>query len=195
MENSDISGVGVSFPRNIFGPALTSTQMIIGYILDHILGFLLSSCVLMIGRDRHPQLMKVLARGVRAFHDCASFFAFSVKVASMVLLIRVDLGISTTGMGDNTVKITFAVSMLVLLPLAYAVLAIPAHGDDKQSEHRLKIEPSRSKQLVLVVLCWALAFYPFYSAMNAAFGPSRISSAKNAALSTEELDTLEHMYF
>ena len=110
------------------------------------------------------------------------------------MLIRADFGISTGGMGDDTVKITYAVAMLVLLPLVYAVLVPPVKASKTESSPNL--EASRgSRRLVLFVICWALAFYPFYSAMNAAFGPSKISRSQDAALSIEELTIIESICF
>ena len=170
--------------------------MIIGYILDHVLG-LVFGLFMIAWSGKHTGLTALLELGLVAFHQCASFFAFSIEVASIVLLVKVDLGVSTSGMGDDTVKITYAVAMLVLLPLVYAVLASPARARDQTNtgDNPTGSEHSSSKPLMLFVLCWALAFYPFYSSMNAAFGPSRISAGENAALSLAQLHTIEDMCF
>ncbi|KAK6393731.1 hypothetical protein LTR65_002108 [Meristemomyces frigidus] len=86
-------------------------------------------------------------------------------------------------MGDATVRITQAVSVLVLLPLLYTMISSTTpHSSCAESESSSSekaepaddalIKPARS--FILLVLCWLLAFYPFYSKMNASFGPSRI---------------------
>lgn len=171
--------------------------MIIGYLLNHFLGLLFALSIFATKPSKHPNLVAILRRGLASFHDCASFLAFSVEVAATVLLIQVDAGISTDGMGNDTVHIVFAVSMLVLLPLTYAVWTLPEQSRDgeKSSANRHDHDTNRSRRSMLLVICWALAFYPFFSAMNVAFGPNKISSRKNAALSPEQLQAIYTMCF
>lgn len=156
--------------------------MIVGYILDHILGLALSALVLLLASRKHPRLAHVSRTGLESFAYCASFFAFSIELAAIVVLVREDFGIHTSGMGDYTVRITQAVSMVILLPLVYPILTfivtplsssllagIPDNQEDAAPD-----DDKDSTRFSLFVLCWALAFYPFYSKMNAAFGPSKI---------------------
>lgn len=96
--------------------------MIVGYILDHILGLALSATVLLAASRNSSRLQDASRRCLDSFSFCATFLAFSIEVAALVVLIREEFGISTDGMGDYTVRITQAVAMVVLLPLLYPIL-------------------------------------------------------------------------
>lgn len=64
-----------------------------------------------------PVLMKKLAlRLLSSFDDCATLFTFSIQIASIVVLARVEYGLSATAMGDVTVRTNWTVSALTLFP-------------------------------------------------------------------------------
>lgn len=153
--------------------------MIAGYFLEQVLGLILAIVVITSSRSKSSSFRNVSERSLGSFHDCATFFAFSIQIAAIVVLMREDLGISTTAMGDSTVRITQAVSVLVLLPLLYTLIALSKHdehaGQDSTSAEKAEEigessrEASQQQRFVLLVLCWLLAFYPFFSKMNAVF--------------------------
>ena len=163
--------------------------MIAGYFLEQILGLVLAVAWLLAGRYKMSSQKRVLRRALESFTSCALFFAFSVEIAAIVVLVKEDFGFSTSGMGDATVRITQTVAVLVLLPLLYAQMtamsALPADQEEKESSHTKPTEATddesadeptqSSRSFILLVLCWLMAFYPFYSKMNAEFGPSQIS--------------------
>lgn len=164
--------------------------MIVGYLLDHVLAFILAIALLTAKTTSTSKLARVCRKCCKAFQDCSSFLCFSIEIAAIVVLVREDFGISTTGMGEDTVRMTQAVAMLVLLALLPPVLAAaygsraPAatSGESKSSlmqEDHPDPEENSSGNFSMVVICWALAFYPFYSKMNAAFGPSKITRPTN----------------
>lgn len=105
--------------------------MLIGYILSNVLGFFFASTILLLlrfpsvneAKDQwrifKDRLRYVLIQGYSSFYDSAVFLSISIQIASIVMLARLDFGISASGMGDSTAKITWAVSLLVLLPLVY----------------------------------------------------------------------------
>ena len=104
--------------------------MIAGYIIENVLGFVLVSSLFILRRGipEHQQtssaapLLRYLAvatRGCDSFHDCAVFFTFSIQLACIVVLARLDFGVSANGMGDSTAKITWAISLLTMLPITY----------------------------------------------------------------------------
>ncbi|KAK5700070.1 hypothetical protein LTR97_006205 [Elasticomyces elasticus] len=193
--NSDISGIG----------------MLIAYVLEQALGLglALTFCMLRLGgTKKRPVLNLVALRALDSFHDCATFFAFSIQLAAIVVLVRENFGISTAGMGDATVRVTQAISVLVLLPLGYNML-VPTFGPSDQhqelaqaneleDETRLEKKKNRdpaanTQRFLLFVVCWLLAFYPFQSAMNSWFGTSKIGSSSTAVISPEDFAEIGNM--
>lgn len=146
--------------------------MIIGYLLEQALGLLLTGACLLAKHHELTRPKLICERSLVSFVDCATFFAFSIEIAALVVLMKEDFGISTSSMGDATVRITQAVSVLVLLPILYAVvpgLSQPLGGAGSESptaekdEQKKDSDSQSSRRFLLLVLCWLLAFYPFYS--------------------------------
>jgi len=159
--------------------------MIVGYFLEQTVGLVLASCVMITRQRTLSGLGHVSERALKSFNDCTTFFVFSVEIAAIVVLIREEFGISTSGMGDATVRITEAASVLVLLPLLYKLI-VPQHAklespnvEKAQQSEEIKQEDCQqqkdTRSFILLVLCWLLAFFPFYCKMNDMFGPSQIS--------------------
>lgn len=168
--------------------------MLVGYILEQVLGYALAALVMYARRqDSSSRLETISERTFGSFYEYATFLAFSLEIAAIVVLVRESFGITTAGMGNATVQITQAVSVLVLLPLAYGLLieitnkheSAPqkAGSGTSQSPNRhaeataSEDEYIATQRFILLVLCWLLAFFPFYSKMGDAFGPSQISSS------------------
>jgi hypothetical protein len=192
--------------------------MLAGYILEHIVGIILILTAVCSFPTMNRWRLRVIERATIVFHDCAVFFAFSVEIAATILLLREETGISTSGMGDATVRITQAVSLLVLLPTAYLFLlnAYVEHGRsgcehstrDKhrarqivelKSVNRLPIEAledkeaSKPQRLVFAVLVWLLSFWPFYSSVYTLAGPSKIGSEPNSAITPGQFQEIQNM--
>lgn len=172
--------------------------MISGYILQNVLGLILSLALFSL--QRAPRIVEdsntpnpivdhlstTLAKGCSCFYDCAVFFTFSIQIASIVVLARLDFGVSASGMGDITAKITRAVSLLTMLPLMY-VAFIPDPMHNRHLEHR----PKQNLRFLLFAFCWLLSLYPFYSKMMDYFGPTLIGDGPNKAISDEDWNTIE----
>ena len=178
--------------------------MIVGYVLDHILGLILSLLVVFTNDRSHPSRFRTLTRSLKAFQSCAIFLAFSIEIAAIVVLVKEDFGVDTRELGDFTARITHAVAMLVLLALVYVILAGGARKPDTKHAPMQPVLYSASAQhfvgqgsdsFVLIVLCWALSFYPFYSRMNAAFGPSKISNKPGSAIDTNQFGRIRGVCF
>ena len=178
--------------------------MLVGYILDHALGLFLSILVITLSSQGHQWHSQVASDCLGAFQTCATFFAFSVEIATIVVLVREDFGINTSGMGDYTVRITQTVAMLVLLALIYQLLtsATMKTGDVFSKPLRLgKNDPQSaeggqtSTAFSILVLCWALAFYPFFSEMNSAFAPSKISNKPGASITPAQFNVVRSLCF
>ncbi|KAL8708039.1 MAG: hypothetical protein Q9220_007035 [cf. Caloplaca sp. 1 TL-2023] len=109
------------------------------------------------------------------------------------MLSRLDFGVSADGMGDSTAKITWAISLLTMLPLLYAAY-IPSllykSKDDKPSQ---KEQAKQSLRFGLFSVCWVLSMYPFYSKMVGYFGPSLIGNGPDHVISDRDWETLQAM--
>lgn len=180
--------------------------MIVGYIIENVVGLILI-CLLYVlllrtnkeSEKARPELLhrsiSVVRRGCSSFYDCAVFFTFSIQLACIVVLARLDFGISASGMGDSTAKITWAVSLLTILPLMYVAFN-PRLLREPQRDHASTFKGQKGKdrkeqlRFVLFALCWLLFIYPFLSRMMETFGPSAIGG-KSQVISTDDWNVIE----
>jgi hypothetical protein len=172
--------------------------MAVGYLLESFITLSMLCAYILLKRwpPKHPNLPKLLlATASRAFYDNAAFFSFALQIASIVTLTRVDFGISASGMGALTVEIAWLVSTLTLMPLLPLVLIPDIHDHNTGSQAGSNIsstehiltpdhDTSRGKdsnsttisaakqdvRFLLFVICWAIAFCPFFSRMSGTFG-------------------------
>ena len=157
--------------------------MLVAYVLEHIIGLTIALAYFVCMRSQREELSLIIRRCLEVYHDCSVFLTFSIQVAAIVVLVKVDFGLGTDGMGDATVRVTQAVSALTLLPLLYATILLHHLGSNGGSfEHRPRPAPDQrpeenSKFFSLFVVCWLLSLYPFYSKMNSVFGPSKIGAS------------------
>jgi len=77
---------------------------------------------------------KVLRAGLHAFYDAAIFLSFSIQVASIVVLARLNYGISADDMGDTATRLTWSVSLVTLLPLVYAAFMPQLLEEENQGD-------------------------------------------------------------
>ncbi|KAL8771717.1 MAG: hypothetical protein Q9209_002908 [Squamulea sp. 1 TL-2023] len=137
------------------------------------------------------RLNHVLAHGCSSFYDSAILLSFSIQIASIVMLSRLDFGVSASGMGDSTAKITWAVSLLTLLPLLY-VTFLPQLLHGPRSEQQSPTQIAKQKlRFGLFSVCWLLSLYPFYSKMVGYFGPSLIGNGEGQVISDDEWDVIQ----
>lgn len=168
--------------------------MIVGYIFENVLGFVLASSLWLLHKKAESESnrcsnsnlverwTRVAARGCGCFYESAIFFTFSIQLATIVMLARLDFGISASGMGDSTAKITWAISLLTMLPLMY-IMYMPSLLHERQvginqDSKRQEAQKSREKlRFLLFIICWLLSVYPFLSRMISTFGPSPTSTS------------------
>jgi hypothetical protein len=145
---------------------LTTRQMIVGYFLESILGLLFALSLAFHKPISTRDLTKygeILGDGCKEFFTCAIFFAASIQIACVIVLVRQNFGISANGLGGFTVQITWAVALSCMLPLLYPMVILNY------------IEKERSNyRLFLFCGCWLLFFYAFISQMIGYFGPSQV---------------------
>ena len=141
--------------------------MVIGYFLDSIIGFCFAlSLAFHEPISTKPPLTKhgsLLAEACNVYFGCAVFFAISIQISCLVVLVRRDFGISANGLGGFTVQITWAVSLLCMLPLLYPMFILRYTNKDR-----------KNYQLFLFCGCWLFFFYNFMSQMIGDFGPSQV---------------------
>lgn len=174
--------------------------MIVSYALEHGFGLLFALFVL-VSRQLQSQMAfhRGCSRLLGVFHDCAAFLCLSIQIAAMVVLIKEATGISTSGMGDGSVRVTEAISVLTLLPLVYAPVLLPWIPFSKENHLEIQSTPidkrQQDKRFALLLVCWLLAFYPFYSKLNNVFGPSKISDSAGSDISVEQFGVVQEICF
>ena len=180
--------------------------MIAGYIIENALGLILVLSLFLLRRriPEHQQVssaaplgrhMAVAIRGCDSFHDCAVFFTFSIQLACIVVLARLDFGISAIGMGDSTAKITWAISLLTMLPITYVAFnpgLLRCQSAETPSRNQKSKDRKADLRFLLFALCLLLFIYPFLSRMMETFGPSMIGG-NNKIISTKEWDVIQSM--
>jgi hypothetical protein len=183
--------------------------MIIGYLLETFLGFSFALGLEFIRstspRESDPhwrKLKSVLLRGYTLFFDCAIYFAASIQIACVVVLVRKDFGISADGLGGLTVQITWAVSLLSLLPLLYPLIMLGVFVSKESEKELEEAECTRSRhefRFYLFCICWCLFLYTFISRMIGDYAPSQVGEGAGEGgvtiITTDEWDTLTTLCF
>ncbi|KAL8653994.1 MAG: hypothetical protein Q9226_003612 [Calogaya cf. arnoldii] len=172
--------------------------MILGYILENVLGFFFALALFILPPSsrctreterRLPYVERVrgvLIQGCSSFYDSAIVLCFSSQIASIVMLSRLDYGVSASGMGDSTAKITWAVSLLTLLPLLYvAYLSQLLQGPPSNKQAARQVSKQKLR-FGLFSVCWLLTLYPFYSKVIGYFGPSLIGNDEGQVISDHD---------
>jgi hypothetical protein len=140
--------------------------MVIGYFFDFIISLFFAISFALyepIWTASPTKYRGLLTKGCEVFFDCAVYFALSIQISCMVVLVRKDFGISATGFGGLTVQITWAVALLCMLPLLCPMLLLE-YTHKKGSNYRL----------FLFCGCWLLFCYAFMSQMIGDYGPGQI---------------------
>ncbi|CAI0649792.1 unnamed protein product [Colletotrichum noveboracense] len=172
--NPDTYGIGVS----------------IGYAVEAALGLSFAAVALSIRQRKGPHWefsQLACAAGFEAFFGSAIYFAISLEVAAIYMLVNKDFGISTAGLGATEAQIIWAVSVACILPLLYPMALLSTRLYHPESERQKSPEPSESisvtsadVRLTLFSLLTVLFFYPFLSQCIHNWGPSRVGEGKGA---------------
>ncbi|KAL8685703.1 MAG: hypothetical protein Q9224_005711, partial [Gallowayella concinna] len=107
------------------------------------------------------------------------------------MLARLDYGVSANGMGDSTAKITWAVSLLTMLPLMYVAYLPQLLQGSASDQSSLKQTAKQRLRFGLFSICWLFSLYPFYSKMLGYFGPSLIGNGEGQVISDDEWSTIQ----
>ena len=179
--------------------------MIIGYILKNLLGLSLITGTYMLrfanesryrpgNRTTVERCRTVARRGLCYFYDCAISFTFSIQIACIVVLARLDFGISASGMGTATADITYSISLITMLPLMYLLflpdlLRDPVSPPPSNSKDQKSTDRREQLRFLLFALCWMLSMYPFLSKMLETLEPSMIGGY-HSVISTQDWETI-----
>ncbi|KAH7123633.1 hypothetical protein B0J11DRAFT_506699 [Dendryphion nanum] len=101
-------------------PDISGMGMVTGYILETSIMVIIVSIFLAINNmktSNQKYTRFVLANVASTFYDTALFFTLAVQLASNIILAKANSGLNTDGMGAITMKITWVISNLTLLPL------------------------------------------------------------------------------
>lgn len=131
------------------------------------------------------------------FFDCGIYFAFSIQIACVVVLVRKDFGISAVGLGGYTVEIAWAVALLSLLPLLYPLMMLGifvSKGSEKELEAAETTRSRHDFRFYLFSICWCLFLYTFISRMIGDYAPTQVGEGAGEGgatiITTDEWDTL-----
>ncbi|CAD0089181.1 unnamed protein product, partial [Aureobasidium vineae] len=166
--------------------------MSVGCICSSILGTGLAFFYVLSSRSKTKKLaLKLLS----SFDDCATFFTFSIQIASIVVLAKVDYGVSAASMGDVTVRTTWTVSALTLLPLMYTLLlsGLPQTGANRQFTKAAAgtFLTTDARRDLLFSICWACSVYPILSRMIESFAESVVGYKPSDILTTKQWRMLQ----
>jgi hypothetical protein len=136
--NPDISGIGVA----------------IGYVLEITLSVFLSLAVIVPRQSgKTSQWHRIAKTGLAAFVDSAAYFALSLQLATIAVLVRKDYGISTADLGAIEARISQSVAVVSIVPLvSYCSLrAIDKNIPEGQCEAQCQITVVKSNNSPIIL--------------------------------------------
>ncbi|KAF4929411.1 hypothetical protein CGCVW01_v001493 [Colletotrichum viniferum] len=193
--NPDISGIGVC----------------IGYAIELAVGFLLAAFMMFI-RQRQGRKWEffqiVTKKGLEAFFEFAIYFAVAIELATIIMLVNKDFGISTADFGANEAQNALAIAVMCIIPLVYPIALLPArifhpestrqHLADRKAEDK---ERRHKFRLIMFSLVIVLFFYPFLSQCIHNWAELRVGQAAGGGtegvvlITGEEYERVKNMCF
>jgi hypothetical protein len=173
--NPDISGIGVA----------------IGYVLEITLSVFLSLAVIVPRQSgKTSQWHRIAKTGLAAFVDSAAYFALSLQLATIAVLVRKDYGISTADLGAIEARISQSVAVVSIVPLLYPIALL-----EPSTKTYPRDNVKHNARLLLLSLTIALSFYPFLSRCIHAFDVSPIGNGEGSEVSSTDWGVIEDMCF
>ena len=180
--------------------------MVIGYLFESFLGFTVALGLELVRSissiNEDSRFRASVLRACSVFFDCVLYFAASIQIACVVVLVRKDFGISANSLGGLTVQITWAVALLSLLPLLYPLVTLGLfvrEGSQKELEKADTPKPRHEFRFYLFTACWPLFMYSFVSRMIGTFAPSQVGEGAGdggtTIIYTSEWDNLNALCF
>ncbi|RMJ06732.1 hypothetical protein BHE90_010027 [Fusarium euwallaceae] len=156
--NPDISGIGVAS----------------GYIIEFALSVLLSLAAISL-RNSKPgtsgnKWKQIIQCGLDSFFFSAAYFTLAIQLATIIVLVRKDYGISNEDLGAIEARIAQSISIVSMIPLLYPAALL------EPGERNIRRDVRHNSRLLLLSVTLALSFFPFISRCIHAFGPSPIGN-------------------
>jgi hypothetical protein len=140
--------------------------------MELFLDVLLGIGIVYLTRDgSKKKVSNAVHRAFGVYANAATLVTFSVQLASVVILVKKDFGISAQDFGGLTVEVTWAAALLTMLTMLPMLLVCSCGAKLDRPEIRLSI----------ICISWVLFLYTFLSRMISNFGPSQISVSKPGA--------------
>ncbi|KAM0420668.1 hypothetical protein ACHAPT_011584 [Fusarium lateritium] len=175
--NPDISGIGVAT----------------GYILEFALSVLLSLAAILLRRTQSGtgayRWKEIIQCGLDSFFSSAAYFALALQLATIIVLVRKDYGISTADLGAIEARIAQTVAVVSMMPLLYPVALL------EPQKRNINRDVRHNARLLLFSVTIALSFFPFLSRCIHGFGPSPIGTGSNKKVDPEDWGKVEKMCF
>ncbi|UPL01686.1 hypothetical protein LCI18_012620 [Fusarium solani-melongenae] len=175
--NPDISGIGVAA----------------GYIIEFALSVLLSLAAISL-RDPKPgtrgdKWKQIVQCGLDSFFFSAAYFTLAIQLATIIVLVRKDYGISNEDLGAIEARIAQSFSVMSMIPLLYPAALL------EPEERNLRRDVRHNSRLLLLSLTSALSFFPFISRCIHAFGPSPIGDGPGHKVTPENWAKVAELCF
>ncbi|KAJ2903123.1 hypothetical protein MKZ38_010387 [Zalerion maritima] len=179
----------------IGNPDIAGIGMMAGYILEFVLGFVLATITFVLRSNdiADEWLREIFFKAVDgafvSFFDAAIHFALAIQIASIVLLAQRDFSDTTAGLGAVDTQVSWAVSVICLVPLLYPLFFLQGEPRndvlDKAKEEKLLKGRGRYRYW-LYCLAVCLSFYPFLTQCVHGFAPS----TREEAVSDSDFNTI-----
>ncbi|KAI8672259.1 hypothetical protein NCS56_00688500 [Fusarium sp. Ph1] len=176
--NPDISGIGVAT----------------AYILEFALSALLSLAAIRLRTQSGTAAYRwkeIMQCGLDSFFSSAAYFALAIQLATIIVLVRKDYGISNADLGAIEARIAQSVSVVSMMPLLYPAALLEPEPEDRNENRDVR----HNSRLLLLSVTLALSFFPFLSRCMHAFGPSPIGDGSNSEVSDENWAKVASMCF
>jgi hypothetical protein len=135
-------------------------------------------------RESRKSFSCAVHRAFGVYADAATLLTFSVQLASVIILIKKDFGISAKDFGGLTVEVTWAAALLTMVPM---LLVCSSGADLDRKELRLSV----------ICILWIFFLYTFISRMISNFGPSQVGvsnpGSPPAVISPDEAGNIEQL--
>jgi hypothetical protein len=193
MAQETLTYLALEFVSMIFHTRCTAadtlSQVNVGYVLEMTLSIFLSLAVITLKRSgNNSQWYLVVRTCLGVFFDSAAYFALSLQLATIAVLVRKDYGISTADLGAIEARISQTVAVVCMMPLLYPVALLdPVARTDSRADVK------HNARLLLLSLTVALSFYPFLSRCIHAFDVSPIGEGKGSEVSPNAWKAVEEM--
>ncbi|PTD08745.1 hypothetical protein FCULG_00010738 [Fusarium culmorum] len=168
-----------------------SLEVVIGYVLEITFSVSLSLAIVALKQsEKTSQWHRIVKTGLVAFVDSAAYFALSLQLATIALLIRKDYGISTADLGAIEARISQSVAVVSMMPLLYPIALL-----EPLTKTCPRDNVKHNSRLLLLSTTVALSFYPFLSRCVYAFSVSPIGNGEGSEVSSIDWSTIEDMCF